>query len=1612
MDNNTSNSHHHDTVSTIPEDTIDRTLALVLPDSLTRTRFPQIDAIIKLNDFEVIRTKKIWLTKQNVLDLFPDRFKDRDSVSAAKWVEYATSGPCIALDLKKDFSAMSWQIALGPLDAATQSPRDTTSTIRGSLAIDNVRVAAEGSDEPEQAVEQLNMIFSDKIPEISYDGYLMLPPDNSAVDVEYTLAMIKPDITTSLLQDSTSSSSSSSKVYEILTQIKNCGIEIVQERRVQFNRGQAEYFYAEHKGKPFFAGLVDFMTSGLSVVLKLRTDNAVKVWREIIGPTDHAVAKRDFPNSIRAKFGTSIQANAVHGSDSPESAARELEFFFKTPSNLFDELEISADAGAGAGATPETPKQDTTNNTNDTPNKPSSGGDKKKKNKRKRNKRNKRKQSVTSNASSVSGTGGETTPLSASVSLQNSDDEASATNTGSKNLLTPNINEQPQLDTIAEIESQVAPPKASGADAKREDDAKQEEPVVENGHHDKPSVSQESETNGAFEEKPVVQDNGTDKDVSEEKKEAGAANEDSIKESDIQTKKQIEEETKPGIDEEKIEAPETSEATEKSAVKEEANEVAEPEKDEKINDLEVEKQQDAEVETSAAEPGKIETQDAEVSKESAIEPPPTAEKSDKSTNDSTKNTQPQPEVEDEPVPELQAIEPAAGAKKDTEKDTEPEDACFESAVGPSSKAVEQSEAVDDSKEDPASADQEEKQEAQELLAYDPVEEAKEDSVVPEANTAHNTDSTAKEDIKNKDGDAPLDTKAIAQTELVDAKDSTDAEPKDTTQVQEETKEIATDKSGVEEINGSGAKQETDKETLPGVKESDGDNENAGQPKEATDENEKSATDSIESEPIPKGLVKTADIPAPTTTATESNQQKDEGETKEGKDTAASKDQSGESHAVGRGSASGRSSLVSSSPFLQADRSQGTPISSSRRTSSINRVMSPFLLKELAGSSDAQEASANTHEAESSTGASKKTAGTATPASVSRSGAIKERAALLESQTIKSTAQPKDGWVSTLPRGAKPPASDQLEAVSPPPKEKTPTTTVTTTTAHSRPSVKGLFGDAPKEEPETSATPPASVESPKKTTVSASAAARIPSTGAAAPASKPKTNTSTTAASSRRTSAASSASSRHGATTTVSSARVPRSSTVAKSSASTTAPVSRRTPVTSRVAAGSTVTKKPSDAATSPTVVRKSATLSRATGSRFTSTLPTTKPTAGALQRPNASSTVGRAAGARAAVGSRPLSLKPTPGTTAVATRTTASKATVGTTTPRTAVAPASAARRLADKEAIASRRLTTGSIGTSSSSASKATSASAVAKPRPGVSAISRTSVGAASPASRRVSAIGTPSSATRTATTTARKPVGTTASVRSTSAASATKKPVAVRNSSATSAATKPAVPSGSAVKKVPGAKPATGRVGASTATASRTISTTKPAATTTTTSTAARRVAIKPGATSSTTSTRPNGVAKTKPTSATTSTTKRPIVASSAVRARPTATSSSATKRPVGGTPIASTRSVPKTSTQPSAAKTTKANEKQQQPSVPVTPKKSATAAVPAPVEKEESKEATKGDGIEETPKDENISPVSNEKDVTTLSHPTTTSSPENAYQKAATETVEPPTTNEALD
>ena len=130
---------------------------------------------------------------------------------------------------------------------------------------------------------------------------------------ERTLAIIKPDAV------------EKGVIGRVITRFEQAGFKVVAMKMIRFSKIEAEDFYEEHRGRDYFEGLTEFMTTAPSVVIALECEDAIKRGRALMGATNSPEAAE---GTIRREFGTDGRRNAVHGSDSPETAAREISFFF------------------------------------------------------------------------------------------------------------------------------------------------------------------------------------------------------------------------------------------------------------------------------------------------------------------------------------------------------------------------------------------------------------------------------------------------------------------------------------------------------------------------------------------------------------------------------------------------------------------------------------------------------------------------------------------------------------------------------------------------------------------------------------------------------------------------------------------------------------------------------------------------------------------------------------------------------------------------------------------------------------------------------------------------------------------------------------------------------------------------------------------------------------------------------------------------------------------------------------------------------------------------------------------------------------------------------------
>jgi len=270
------------------------TLALIKPDAFSRS--DEIIARILKEGFSVVDKKQVQLTKTRA-EAFYAEHKGKGFFD--ELVQFMISGPIYALKLEKDDAIKGWRTLMGPTNFET-AKKEAPESIRALFASSMTCNASHGSDSTEAAARELAFFF----------------------DCEQTLALIKPDAV------------AAGKADEIVARIESEGFTVLERSTLQLSKERAEEFYGEHKGKGFFDELVTFMTSGELVALKLEKSDAIKGWRALMGPTNFEVAKKEAPQSIRALYGSSMTKNASHGSDSIQSAVRELNFYFPQQETL------------------------------------------------------------------------------------------------------------------------------------------------------------------------------------------------------------------------------------------------------------------------------------------------------------------------------------------------------------------------------------------------------------------------------------------------------------------------------------------------------------------------------------------------------------------------------------------------------------------------------------------------------------------------------------------------------------------------------------------------------------------------------------------------------------------------------------------------------------------------------------------------------------------------------------------------------------------------------------------------------------------------------------------------------------------------------------------------------------------------------------------------------------------------------------------------------------------------------------------------------------------------------------------------------------------------------
>jgi len=270
---------------------VEYTFAFIKPDAYGAGYSDAIIKTIKGEGFEIVAQKEVYLEKEVAQEFYAEH---KERAFYYDLVDYMTSAPVQALVLERDQAVAEWRKLIGPTNSI-KAREIAPYSIRAQYGVDGSKNAAHGSDSYYSALREIQLVF----PELNR-----------------TFAMIKPDAVEAGYTD------------KIVEYIQQEGFQIYAKKETYLTREQAQEFYKEHEGKPFYDELVQFMSSGPTVQMILERPNAIRHWRRVMGPTNPYVAKESAPYSLRALYGSDGSANATHGSDSVYSAYREIGYMF------------------------------------------------------------------------------------------------------------------------------------------------------------------------------------------------------------------------------------------------------------------------------------------------------------------------------------------------------------------------------------------------------------------------------------------------------------------------------------------------------------------------------------------------------------------------------------------------------------------------------------------------------------------------------------------------------------------------------------------------------------------------------------------------------------------------------------------------------------------------------------------------------------------------------------------------------------------------------------------------------------------------------------------------------------------------------------------------------------------------------------------------------------------------------------------------------------------------------------------------------------------------------------------------------------------------------------
>ncbi|XP_013878494.1 nucleoside diphosphate kinase homolog 7 [Austrofundulus limnaeus] len=281
----------------------ERTLALIKPDVVTK--MGDVIDLIYSSSLIVTKAKMTTLTWSQAADFYVEH---QSKPFFNNLVQFASSGPVVAMELMGDEAVSTWRRLLGPADSAA-ARKEAPQSIRAQFGTDVVKNVGHGSESLSAAARELEFFFPSTI------GH---GPPNTATFTDCTCCIIKPHALSEGLAG------------KILNSISAAGFEISALEMFNVDRANAEEFFEVYKGVVTeYHSMVTELCSGPCMVLEIHGTDAPRTFREFCGPADPEIARHLRPNTLRALYGKDKVRNAVHCTDLPEDGVLEVQYFFK-----------------------------------------------------------------------------------------------------------------------------------------------------------------------------------------------------------------------------------------------------------------------------------------------------------------------------------------------------------------------------------------------------------------------------------------------------------------------------------------------------------------------------------------------------------------------------------------------------------------------------------------------------------------------------------------------------------------------------------------------------------------------------------------------------------------------------------------------------------------------------------------------------------------------------------------------------------------------------------------------------------------------------------------------------------------------------------------------------------------------------------------------------------------------------------------------------------------------------------------------------------------------------------------------------------------------------------